>query len=136
MGRGLLRQGRGSAFALIEAEKANYPITLKCEALEVSRAGFYESRARVRPTAREVAEGKLLDRIRSVHVGSRLTYGSPRVHAQLLREGQKVSRERVASMMRADGLAGRVRRRFKVTTDSKHARPVAPNRLGRCFQRS
>jgi transposase InsO family protein len=55
------------------------------------------------------------------------------VHAQLAREGIEVSEERVARLMRADGLHGRVRRRFKVTTNSRHAQPVAPNLLNRDF---
>jgi transposase InsO family protein len=55
------------------------------------------------------------------------------VHAQLVRDGVDVGEERVARLMQADGLRGRVRRRFKATTDSKHAKPIAPNVLNREF---
>jgi putative transposase len=109
-------------------------VALMCRVLEVSRSGYYASRARVRPRAQEVRNAELLTRIRRIHDDSRQTYGSPRVHAQLRREGMEVSEGRVAGLMRKAGLQGRVRRRFRVTTDSRHQRPVAPNRLQRAFQ--
>ena len=105
-----------------------------CRVLGVSRSGWYASCKRARPTAREIRDGELLEKIRAIHAGSRETYGSPRVHAQLLRDGVEVGKERVARLMRADGLQGRVRRRFKATTDSKHDKPVAPNTLNREFK--
>ena len=104
-----------------------------CRVLGVSRSGWYASRAKARPSAREIRDAQLLERIGEIHAVSRGTYGSPRVHAQLLREGVEVSKERVARLMGAAGLRGRVRRRFKVTTDSKHAEPLAPNTLNRRF---
>ena len=104
-----------------------------CEALEVSRSGWYASRSRVRPSARETRDADLLDRIRAIHAESRGTYGSPRVHAQLRREGIEVSRERVARLMSTDGIYGRVRRRYQITTNSKHSSPIAPNTLNRDF---
>jgi putative transposase len=114
-------------------EKANYPIALMCRVLGVSRSGYYASVARIRPSDREVRDAELLKRIREIHSKSRETYGSPRVHAQLLREGIKVGEDHVARLMRAAGLRGRVRRRFKATTDSKHDNPIAPNTLNREF---
>ena len=116
------------------AEKARYPIALMCRVLGVSRSGWYASRARVRPSEREIRDADLVARIREIHARSRGIYGSPRVHAQLLREGVEVCKDRVARLMQADGLQGRVRRRFKSTTDSKHDRPVAPNSLNREFR--
>jgi len=104
-----------------------------CRVLGVSRSGWYTWRARMRPSEREIADAELLTRLRKIHAASRGTYGSPRVHAQLVRDGVTVGKERVARLMRADGLQGRVRRRFKATTDSKHAEPVAPNVLNREF---
>lgn len=114
-------------------EKANYPVALMCRVLGVSRSGWYASRNRTRPSDRETNDAELLTKIREVHAASRGTYGSPRVHAQLLREGEEVGVDRVARLMQADGLQGRVRRRFKVTTDSRHGKPVAPNVLNREF---
>jgi len=101
--------------------------------LKVSRSGWYASRARSRPTPQEIRNAELVEKIRQVHTASRGTYGSPRVHAQLVRDGMEVCVERVAQLMRQAGIQGRVRRRFKVTTNSKHSRPVAPNLLNREF---
>jgi putative transposase len=112
---------------------ANYPIALMCRVLGVSRSGWYASRGRIRPTERERRNAELLMKVREVHSSSRGTYGSPRVHAQLVRDGVDVGEDRVARLMQADGLAGRVRRRFVATTDSKHDKPVAPNTLNREF---
>jgi len=106
---------------------------MMCNALNVSRSGWYASHSRVRPTAKEARDDELLTKIREIHSASRGTYGSPRVHAQLLREGFDVGRERVSRLMNAAGLCGRVRRRFKKTTDSKHKRPIADNVLSREF---
>lgn len=105
-----------------------------CRVLGVSRSGWYAWQARIRPTPRELRDAQLLVEIRRIHEASRGTYGSPRVHAQLVREGVQVGEDRVARLMRAAGLAGRVRRRFKVTTDSRHSRPIAPNTLNRAFR--
>jgi len=115
-------------------EKANYPVALMCRELDVSRSGWYASCKRSRPTAREASAADLLEKIREIHAASRGTYGSPRVHAQLVRDGVEVGKERVARLMKAAGLRGRVHRRFKVTTDSKHKKPTAPNTLNREFQ--
>lgn len=116
------------------AEKANYPITLMCRVLCVSRSGWHAWYKRQRPTPRELRDAELIAEIKRIHTDSRGTYGSPRVHAQLLREGIATSKDRVARLMRMAGLHGMVRRRFVVTTDSKHDRPVAPNTLNRGFQ--
>jgi transposase InsO family protein len=105
-----------------------------CRVLEVPRSSWYDWSKRMRPSTREIRDAELLARIRAIHADSRGTYGSPRVHAQLLREGLDVGKERVARLMRADGLHGRVRRRFKATTNSRHDRPVAPNTLNREFR--
>lgn len=105
-----------------------------CRVLGVSRGGFYEWLDRSRPTPRELRDDELTERIRRIHANSRETYGSPRVHARLLRDGVEAGKERVARLMRQAGIQGRVRRRFVVTTDSKHDRPVVPNTLDRQFQ--
>lgn len=105
-----------------------------CRVLGVSRSGWYAWDARIRPTPREIRDAELLDKIREIHKASRGTYGSPRVHVQLLGEGVQVGKDRVAGLMRANGLCGRVRPRFKTTTDSKHDRPIAPNVLDRKFK--
>ena len=71
--------------------------------------------------------------MRLAHAASKSRYGSPRVHAELRADGEKVGRKRVARLMKEAGLAARRRRRFQSTTDSKHAFPIAPNLLERDF---
>jgi putative transposase len=105
-----------------------------CRVLCVSRSGWYTWHTRNRPTPRELRDAELTAEIKRIHSDSRGTYGSPRVHAQLLREGIAASKDRVARLMRMLGLRGKVRRRFVVTTDSEHDRPVAPNTLNREFR--
>ncbi len=119
-------------FRFIEAEKATYPTRLLCRCLAVSRSGFYAWRKRPVST-RAKQDARLSIEIAASHSASRRTYGSPRVERDLRQEGHHVSRKRVARLMRELGLAGRRKRRFRATTDSKHRFPVAPNILMREF---
>ena len=119
-------------FAFIAAEKAAFPVTMLCRILEVSRAGFYAAQARPVP-GRARGDAQLAVEIAAIHTESRQRYGSPRVHAELRARGRGVSRKRVARLMRHRGLAARRRRRYRVTTDSRHPFPVAPNVLARQF---
>lgn len=97
-----------SCFRLIEAEKANYPVSLLCRVLKVSRSGYYAWRGRP-PSRRSVEDSTLTDRIREVHDRSRRTYGYPRVHAELNSLGIGCGRRRVARLMREAGLEGCMR---------------------------
>ena len=114
------------------AEKANFPIAMMCRILEVSRSGFYDWTSRP-PSRQRIRAASLRRSIRRVHETARGVYGSPRVHAQLQREGVEVCRDTVARLMRAEGLRGEIKRGFKSTTDSKHPLPIAPNSLNREF---
>ena len=93
-----------SRFRFIAAEKATYPVVRLCRVLKVSASGFYAWTKRP-SSARSVANVALAERIRVVHMRSRGTYGSPRVHADL-RETGPVGRKRVARLMREAGLVG------------------------------
>jgi putative transposase len=111
---------------------ADFPIQVMSEALGVSRSGYYAWASRDE-NARAAADHALAAEIRAAHAASRGRYGSPRVHAELRARGRRVGRKRVARLMRGMGLAARRRRRFRRTTDSNHAFPIAPNLLGRNF---
>lgn len=119
-------------FDAIEAEKANYPIALMCRVLEVSPAGYYASKERPE-SQRAKANRQLTTQIRKVYAESRKTYGSPRVYLELRDLGQEVGRNRVARLMRREGIAVRKKRRFRVTTMSNHSEPIARNVLARNF---
>lgn len=103
-----------------------------CRVLEVSRSGFY-AWLRREPSERAREDKRLLTHIRSIHNGSNKTYGSPRVHEELRAQEITCSKGRVERLMREDGLVARPKRRFRVTTDSNHSYPVAPNLLERRF---
>ena len=132
---GLLRQGECVRFAFIGAEKAAFPVRLLCQTLAVSRAGFYAWASRPR-SARAGADERLGLEIAAIHVESRRRYGSPRGHAELTARGCRTGRKRVARLMRTGGLAARRRRQFRVTTQSRHPFPIAPNVLARQFART
>lgn len=122
-------------FEFIDAQKALFPVEFMCEQLGVSRSGFYAWRERPE-SARQQQDEQLAEEVAQAHRDSRGTYGSPRVHAELKARGRKVSRKRVARLMKKQKLAARKRRRSVRTTDSKHSHPVAPNVLERDFSPS
>ncbi|MFI9322652.1 IS3 family transposase [Kitasatospora aureofaciens] len=100
----------------IEAEKqAGHNVKRACELLKVSRAAFYTRRTAT-PGSRAVRDTELTEKITKVHETSRGTYGAPRVHAALHRDGDRCGRRRVARLMRQAGLEGRHRRRRHRTT--------------------
>lgn len=119
-------------FALIDAEKATFPIGFMCMQLGVSRSGYYAWKDR-EPSARAVEDDALAAEIKALHAESRRTYGSPRIYAKLKTNGRRTSRKRIAKLMRREGLAARKKRRFRRTTDSNHSFPIAPNLLDRNF---
>jgi transposase InsO family protein len=120
-------------FAYISTEKALAPVRVLCRVLEVTPSGYYAWLARGR-SDRAADDQKLSVEIAAIHRASGETYGSPRVHAELLANGVDVSRKRVARIMAELGLRSRRKRRFKATTDSKHTLPVADNVLDRHFE--
>ncbi|MFI0453110.1 trypco2 family protein [Actinomadura sp. 6N118] len=92
----------------IEAEKQNgHNVKRACELLKVSRTAFYASRS-AKPGPRAVRDAELTQQITAVHERSRGTCGAPRVHAVLKQEGAECGRRRVARLMRAAGLQGRM----------------------------
>jgi putative transposase len=103
-----------------------------CRALRVSRTGFYAAQRRG-GRQHEQSDQRLRLEIRSIHRASKRRYGSPRVHQELKAQGIRCSRKRLERLMREDGLRAKPRRRFRGTTNSAHAHPIAPNRLERRF---
>jgi len=76
---------------------------------------------------------QLKQKIRKIHYKSRRTYGSPRIQQKLLQEGYPIGKKRVARLMQETGLQAVAKRKYKVTTDSRHSWPVAENHLNRQF---
>jgi putative transposase len=120
-------------FRFIEDRRADYPVTIMCSVLDVSRAGYYAWRGR--PESRRSTENlALLDDIKRVHRDNHECYGSPRIHSELQAEGRGASRGRIERLMRRYGVrAIMARPRWVRTTDSEHDLPIAPNCLDRNF---
>ena len=116
----------------MDAEKTHWPVKVMCRVLKVSRAGYYAWKKR-EESQRAAEDRRLGEIIRKSHEQSRKNYGSPRIHADLRRKGERIGRKRVMRLMRAQGLHGRMRRSFKRTTDSNHDQPIAPNLLDQNF---
>ena len=120
-------------FDWIQSHRGQFPVPAMCQALEVSKSGFYARL--VRPTSkRRLRRKELAGKIRQMYHQSRCTYGSPRVHRDLLDAGEKVCRNTVAKIMRDEDIRSVITRRFvPSTTDSNHDYPTAPNVLDRNF---
>jgi putative transposase len=106
-----------SRYRFIEAEKARCAATTVCRVLQVSRAAYY-AWSTATPSPRWLADAALLEKIRTIYARSRMTYGAPRVHAELHAAGERCSRKQVARLMRQNRLAGRYLKRFRRTTVS------------------
>ena len=120
-------------FRFIDAEKVRYPVRLLCRCLAVSRSGYYAWRGR--PASRRARnDARLKVKIAASHKASRRTYGSPRILRDLREAGDHVSRKRVARLMQEMEIEGIRKRRFRITTDSRHRFPVAPNIVMRDFE--
>jgi putative transposase len=121
------------AHPFIGAEKvAGHGIARACRLLKVSRAAYYQRRAGV-PSPRAAADAAITARITSIHAESRGTYGSPRVHQALHRQDVSCGKRRVARLMRAAGLEGRRKKRWRATTIADPAAQRARDLIQRDF---
>ncbi len=110
-----------------------YSIERMSKILKVSRSGYYEWLDR-KPSRRAVENKELKAKIISIYQNSKGRYGSPKITKELEDGGIKVSRPRVARMMRSEGIKSITHKKFKVsTTDSNHDLPIAENHLNREF---
>jgi len=122
-------------YRFIHLHRTTWPIEVQCRVLEVSRSGYYAWRTRPQSAAAR-RRAVLTDRIRKIHQRPHhANYGAPRIHRELLAQGDACNRKTVEKLMCQAGIRARTCRRFRVvTTDSRHGLPVAPNRLARQFQ--
>lgn len=121
-----------SDFALIQAEAGSTLVRRLCRLLNVSPSGYYAWRGRG-PSQRDTDELRLVTKIRAVQSETGGVYGSRRMTTELQEDGESVGRRRTQKLMRRFGLQGKAPRRFRVTTDSNHEEPVAPNLLKQDF---
>lgn len=120
-------------FEFMKAHSQEFKIEKMAQVLGVSRCGYYEYLGRV-PSQRALENRMLIEGIKKTHKDSRGTYGSPRIHAELKKQGNSCSRKRVAKLMRQEKIQAKMRKKWKVTTQpSKKAVTIAPNHLEQNF---
>ena len=104
----------------MKANRASFPLAAMCRVPGLSPSGYYGWLRRL-PPARARRDAELRVRILAKWMESGETYGCPRIHAALLADGERVSRKRVARLMRELGIEGVTRRRFKTGTTKRDA---------------
>ena len=132
-GHRFFRQGgKSMRFALVDQAKKDFPVHRLCRVLGVSQSGYFAWKDR--PASRRQRDDMvMLAHVRSSFALSNGTYGSPRMTRELQDDGFAIGRRRTARLMRENGLRARQKRRFKRTTDSEHAWPIAPNIIDQDF---
>ena len=117
--------------------RKQYPVSISCAVLDVSASGYFvwqrrRDADRPGPAGRHSDEA-LLAHIRAIHAEVKREYGWPRMHKELLARGIRVGKERVRHLMQQHGIHAKTKRKFVVTTDSRHSLPVAPDLVQRRF---
>lgn len=121
-------------YAWIDAQRKHFPLPAMCGALGVSLSGYQAWKRGGSAHRKRLTDAQLLALIQAIHAELDAAYGSPRIVQELRGRGFPASKPRVERLMRENGIRGRQKRRYKATTDSNHALPVAPNRLDRKFE--
>lgn len=117
-------------FFAIQKHLGKYPIDLMASLMGISRSAFYKWKNRMELPDKEL---QIIQLIEKIFLGSRNTYGSPRIFNILKGLGIKCSKSKLERLMKKYGIKAKTKRKFKVTTDSKHNRPAFDNILNREF---
>ncbi len=120
-------------YAFIKEHEAHHAVTLLCQVMEVCRSAFYEWLGRP-PSQRQQDDDRLIEKIKTSHANSRQSYGARRIQDDLQADGEMVSRTRVSRLMKQADVQSTHRKKFKLTTNSKHELAIAPNLLNRNFE--
>lgn len=113
----------------IQHLESQHAVSVLCLLLTVSRSGYYDWRRRA-PSPRQQEDARLLEELHRTFLRAHRAYGRPRLTRALRAQGHRHGERRIGRLMREAGLCARTRRRFGPrTTDSRHAGPIAPNRL-------
>ena len=120
-------------YAWMEGQRTDYTLDEMCVVLAVSESGYRAWKQGGTPDRTRLTDAQMLALIRAIHDELKGAYGSPRMVKELRGRGVPASKPRVERLMRDHGIRARHKRRYKVTTDSRHNLPVAPNRLNRDF---
>jgi putative transposase len=121
-------------FSFIEEHREIWSVTILCRTLQVSPQGFYAWRSRSK-SQRQLRRDALLVEIQAIHNETKQRYGSPRIHAELVKSrAVACCVNTVAKLMHENGIRAKSARKFRKTTDSNHSLPVADNVLDRQFE--
>ena len=120
-------------YAWIDEQSKSYGLDEMCSVLEVSESGYRAWKRGGKPEKRRLSGTQMLALIQTIHVEFKGAYGSPRMVRELRARGYPASKQRVERLMQENAIRAKHKRRFKVTTDSKHNLPIAPNLLERNF---
>jgi len=114
-----------------------YPVSISCGVLEVSVSGYFDwvrRKASDKPSpVNRHSDESLLAHMKAIHAQVKQEYGWPRMHKELLARGIRVGKDRVRKLMKQHGIRAKTKRKFVVTTDSRHSLPVAPDLVQRNF---
>ncbi len=119
-------------FEFIRLHRKEYKLTRMCEAFEVSKSGYYDWLDRPK-SQRSQDNDRLTKKIRAFHDASGAIYGSPKIHRDLIDDGESCGKNRVARLMRKADIKSKMSKKFIITTDSKNTLKAAPDRLKRQF---
>ena len=119
-------------YAWIDAQR-DWGLDEMCRVLDVSESGYRSWKRGGRAVRKRLTDAQMLALIQAIHAEFKGSYGSPRMVRELRARGYPASKERVERLMQENGIKAKHKRRYKVTTDSKHDLPVAPNLLERNF---
>ena len=120
-------------YAWMYAQRKAHRLDEMCRVLNVSESGYRAWEHGGKPHRKRLTDAQMLALIQTIHVEFKGAYGSPRMVSELRLRGYPASKERVERLMQENGIKAKHKRRFKVTTDSKHNLPIAPNLLARNF---
>jgi transposase InsO family protein len=117
--------------------RKQYPVSIAGEVLQVSTSGYFtwarQHKARRTGPPGRFSDEALLTHMLAIHADVKQEYGWPRMHKKLLARGIRVGKERVRRLMKQHGIRAKIKRKFVVTTDSKHNVPMAPDLVQRKF---
>jgi putative transposase len=120
-------------YAWIDGQRKEFGLDEMCVVLDVSVSGYRAWKRGGKAERKRLTDAQMLMWIQSIHIEFREIYGSPRMVRELRSRGFPASKERVERLMRENNIHARHKRRYKVTTDSKHNMPIAQNLLDRNF---
>jgi putative transposase len=120
-------------YAWIDGQRPAFDLSELCAVLDVSLSGYRAWKRGGTPNRKRLSDAQMLALIQAIHAELKGAYGSPRMVRELRARGLSAAKERVERLMRENGIHARHKRRYTVTTDSRHGLPVAENRLERNF---